>query len=100
MVFSCPSSVHETPLRYDHIKVDQSSLKGKLLYQVESWKYFLYPKQSRNLAERWLIRISQSVALAIVLGFIVYSELQIRANNLLSGEDEIWSFSQVSSASD
>ncbi|KIO25897.1 hypothetical protein M407DRAFT_24750 [Tulasnella calospora MUT 4182] len=94
MVFSCPSSVHETPLKYNDIKGDKSSLKGKLLYQAKCWKYFLYPKGSPDLLERWLIRISQLVALTIVVGFTVYTELQITANHLLSGENEIWSFSQ------
>lgn len=99
MVFSCPSLVHESPLDYQHIKVDKSTIKGRLLYRIKCWKYFLYPTESRDLLERWLIRLSQLIAFAIVVGFIVLSELQISAqisaDNLLPGESEIWSFSQV-----
>ncbi|KAG8906596.1 hypothetical protein FRC01_007951 [Tulasnella sp. 417] len=93
MVFSCPSPVHETPLTYGHI-TKKSGLGGKLLYWIECSKHFLYPKTSSDLRARWLIRISQLVAFTIVVGFIVYTELQIKANKLLSGESEIWSFSQ------
>ncbi|KAG9011072.1 hypothetical protein FRB90_007506 [Tulasnella sp. 427] len=99
MVFSCPSRVHESPLRYDHIEVTQTGVKGKALKGIKRCAYFLYPKGRSDLLERWLIRISQLAAFAIVTGFIVLSEVQIRINSVLSGESDIWSLSQQQSSS-
>ncbi|KIO28114.1 hypothetical protein M407DRAFT_231387, partial [Tulasnella calospora MUT 4182] len=94
MVFSCPSEVHETPLKYDHIESDTSTVKGRIIRWLQCIKHFLYPKGEDLLWERWWIRISQMFAFAIVIGFVTLSELQITENNVLSGENAIWSFSQ------
>ncbi|KAG8922841.1 hypothetical protein FRC01_013538 [Tulasnella sp. 417] len=98
MVFSCPSPVHETPLNYDHIESNNSTVKGKILRWLQCIKHFLYPKDDDLIWERWWIRISQLFAFAIVAGFFVLSEVQISTNSinrfLLSGENDIWSFSQ------
>lgn len=46
---------------------------------------------------RLLNRISNGVAGMVVLMFIIISERQIKVNNVLPGENNLWSFSQVSS---
>ncbi|KIO27520.1 hypothetical protein M407DRAFT_23209 [Tulasnella calospora MUT 4182] len=94
MVFSCPSEVHETSLKYDHIESDTLSIKGRILRWLHCIKHFLYPKDDTLLWERCWIRISQLFAFAIVVGFFALSELQIRENRVLPGENEIWNFSQ------
>ncbi|KAG8913869.1 hypothetical protein FRC01_004345, partial [Tulasnella sp. 417] len=90
MVFSCPSPVHEIPLKYDHIESDTSTIKGMILRWLQCIKHFLYPKGDDLIWERWWIRISQLFAFAIVVGFVALSEEQITVNNVLSGENEIW----------
>lgn len=95
MVFSCPSDVHETPLKYDQIQSDNPTVKERVFHWLGSIKHFLYPKDDEDIWERWWIRISQVFAFAIVVGFIILSELQITENDVLSGENAIWSFSQV-----
>ncbi|KAG9018851.1 hypothetical protein FRB90_008964 [Tulasnella sp. 427] len=95
MVFSCTSKIHETPVDYCKVEESKGDTLGDIIgYRARCWKHFLYPKGSDDLVERWMIRISQLVALVIVIGFIIISELQIRANQVLSGENEILSFSQ------
>ncbi|KAG9045303.1 hypothetical protein FS837_006538 [Tulasnella sp. UAMH 9824] len=94
MVFSCPSPVHEIPIKYDHIESDTSTIKGKIIHWLHCIKYFLYPKDDELLWERWWIRVSKLFAFAIVIGFVALSEVQITVNDVLSGENEIWSFSQ------
>ncbi|KAG8923144.1 hypothetical protein FRC00_006573 [Tulasnella sp. 408] len=94
MVFSCPSPVHEIPIKYGHIESDTSTIKGTIIRWLHCIKYFLYPKDDELLWERWWIRLSKLFAFAIVVGFVALSELQITENNVLSGENEIWSFSQ------
>ncbi|KAG9018849.1 hypothetical protein FRB90_008962 [Tulasnella sp. 427] len=99
MVFSCTSPVHETPLKYDQIQSEKPTTRERVLHWMYCVRYFLYPKDDEDIWKRWGIRITQLGAFAIVVGFVVLSELQITENNVLSGENEIWSFSQHQSSS-
>ncbi|KAG8924622.1 hypothetical protein FRC00_004912 [Tulasnella sp. 408] len=94
MVFSCTSPAHETPINYDHIEPSTSKIKGRIVRWLHCGKYFLYPKDDGLLRQRLWIRISMLFAFTIVVVFITLSELQITENNVLSGENEIRSFSQ------
>lgn len=90
MVLVCRSPILDEP----HFK--PALARGTLWERVVQRLPDLDPPRDRHYAVRWLIRISTASGALVVLMYIILSETQISRNQVLSGENEFWTFSQVS----
>lgn len=98
MVFSCRSPVHDEHVPHHFHTPEDADFKTRLtVFGKVLWHFVppLVPKRDHLYAARWGIRISKVVAIIVVIVFMVLSEVQIHLNLVLSGENQLWSFSQV-----
>lgn len=94
MVFSCSNPVHDAPINYEPLP-DNPFWQERIHYCKTNFFIWLFLENDPYQSTRWRIRLSQFVGFVVVVYLIVLSELQIRANHILPGEDDMWSFSQV-----
>ncbi|KAG8986978.1 hypothetical protein FRB94_002316 [Tulasnella sp. JGI-2019a] len=92
LVLSCRSPVHDERPDLRNLKI----IEGVKRF----WKHVVLripdpnPKYDRHYWTRWGIRISTLTASLVVLMYIIMSEMQIKRNVVLSGENQFWTFSQ------
>ncbi|KAG8895457.1 hypothetical protein FRC01_012352, partial [Tulasnella sp. 417] len=93
MVFSCTNPVHQIPRPSVADVPENRTLRGRM--RQASMYVRVKDTNDQHAAARLLNRISNAVAGMVVLMFLVISEKQIKVNNVLPGENNLWSFSQL-----
>ncbi|KAG8986203.1 hypothetical protein FRB90_004149 [Tulasnella sp. 427] len=97
MVFSCTNPVHQLP-RPSVTEVPENqpkTLRGRMRQASMFVRIDKSSQKDEHALARMLNRLSNAVAGLVVLMFIVISERQIKVNNVLPGENILWSFSQL-----
>lgn len=78
------------------------TIKGIKAMMKLWWKRFTHtlppldPPRDDHYGVRWGVRFSTLTGALVVVMYMILSEIQIKRNTVLDGEDEIWTFSQVS----
>lgn len=98
LVLTCRSPVHNEPW-VDRIRIQSGTAPGRRAILL--WRKLLLrlpapdPPHDEHYIVRWGIRFSIVFATLVVIMYMVLTETQIRVNQVLSGENEFWTFSQV-----
>lgn len=97
MVFSCTNPVHQLPRPSVAVVPEGQprTLRGRMRQASMFVRIDTKNTNDEHALARLLNRISNGVAGMVVLMFIIISERQIKVNNVLPGENNLWSFSQL-----
>ncbi|KIO28097.1 hypothetical protein M407DRAFT_72334, partial [Tulasnella calospora MUT 4182] len=97
MVFSCTNPVHQLPRPSvaDVPENQPKTLRGRMRQASMFVRIDAKNPNDEHAMARLMNRISNAVAGMVVLMFIIISERQIKVNNVLPGENNLWSFSQL-----